>query len=185
MPNSLRLDRRAFLKGLGGVALALPVLEAMGAEVTDQIPRRFCAIYTANGMSLPKPEHDISEWSWFPTKGKDGAFEFGKSTEPLTPFRSRLSFMGGLHHPNGPKADPHVCSDMWLTGAPLHNPKPGTYNSSGIDQVIALHTKQFCRQPSLVLSIDAGTGYLSRTGTISYNLDGRPIPAENNPAPRV
>ena len=32
-----------------------------------------------------------------------------------------------------------------------------------------------------MLSIDAGTGYLSRTGTISYSLDGRPIPAENNP----
>jgi hypothetical protein len=70
---------------------------------------------------------------------------------------------------------------MWLTGAPLQNPKPGTYNSVGLDQMIALHTKQYCRQPSLVMSIDAGTGYLSRTGTISYNLDGRPIPAENNP----
>jgi hypothetical protein len=32
----------------------------------------------------------------------------------------------------------------------------------------------------LVLSIDAGTGFLSRTGTISYSLDGRPIPAENS-----
>src|ERR1051325_7925197 len=31
------------------------------------------------------------------------------------------------------------------------------------------------------MSIDAGTGYLSRTGTISYNLEGRPIPAENSP----
>ena len=70
---------------------------------------------------------------------------------------------------------------MWLTGAPLHNPKPGTYNSVGLDQVVALHTKQHCRQPSLVLSIDAGTGFLSRTGTISYSLEGRPIPAENNP----
>ena len=30
-------------------------------------------------------------------------------------------------------------------------------------------------------SIDAGTGFLSRTGTISYNIDGRPVPAENNP----
>jgi hypothetical protein len=70
---------------------------------------------------------------------------------------------------------------MWLTGAPLYNPKPGTYNTVGLDQVIALHTKKFTRRPSVVLSIDAGTGYLSRTGTISYNLDGRPIPAENNP----
>ena len=70
---------------------------------------------------------------------------------------------------------------MWLTGAPLHNPKPGTYNTVALDQVVALHTKQYCRQPSLVLSIDAGTGFLSRTGTISYNLVGRPIPAENRP----
>ena len=31
---------------------------------------------------------------------------------------------------------------------------------------------------SLVLSIDAGTGFLSRTGTISYSLEGKPIPAE-------
>jgi hypothetical protein len=181
MPSSLHLDRRALLQGLGGVALALPVLDAMGSEVTDNSPRRFCALYTANGMSLPKHEHGIDEWSWFPASQQNGSFVFGKSTEPLSPFRKQLSFLGGLHHPSGPKADPHTCSDMWLTGAPLHNPKPGTYNTVGLDQVIALHTKQHCRQPSLVLSIDAGTGFLSRTGTISYSLEGRPIPAENSP----
>ena len=179
--SSLRLDRRAFLKGIGGAALALPVLDAMGAEVAEQTPKRFCAIYTANGMSLPKAEHGLDEWSWFPRQEKDGQFVFGKSTEPLAPFRSKLSFMSNLYHPSGPKSDPHTCSDMWLTGAPLYNPKPGTYNTAGLDQVIASHTKQYCRQPSLILSIDAGTGYLSRTGTISYSLDGRPIPAENNP----
>ncbi len=181
MTLPVRLDRRAFIRGIGGMAMALPVLEAMGREVAEQSPRRFCALYTANGMSLPKPEHGIDEWSWFPRAEKDGQFVFGKSTEPLSEFRNQLSFLGGLHHPNGTKADPHVCSDMWLTGAPLHNSKPGTYNSVGLDQVIALHTKQYCRQPSLVLSIDSGTGFLSRTGTISYNLDGRPIPAESHP----
>ena len=109
-------------------------------------------------------------------------FEFGKSTEPLAPVPRRSSASwAGLYHPNGTKADPHLCSDMWLTGAPLHNPKPGTFNSVALDQVVALHTKQYCRQPSLVLSIDAGVGFLSRTGTISYNLEGKPIPAENNP----
>lgn len=153
----------------------------MGEEVAEQPPRRFCALYTANGMSLPRTQHGIDEWSWFPRQEIDGQFVFGKSTEPLAPFRNKLSFLGGLHHPSGSKADPHVCSDMWLTGAPLHNPKPGTYNSVGLDQVVALHTRQFCRQPSLVLSIDAGTGFLSRTGTISYSLEGKPIPAENNP----
>jgi hypothetical protein len=70
---------------------------------------------------------------------------------------------------------------MWLTGAPLYIPEREVYNSVALDQVVALHTKQYCRQPSLVLSIDAGTGFLSRTGTISYSLEGRPVPAENNP----
>ncbi|MGP0069197.1 MAG: DUF1552 domain-containing protein [Isosphaeraceae bacterium] len=180
--TSFRLiDRRAFLQGMGGMALALPVLDAMGAEVTERIPRRFCALYTANGMSLPRAAHGIDEWSWFPTSERNGEFVFSKSTEPLGRFRKQLSFLGGFYHPSGPKADPHVCSDMWLTGAPLHDPKPGAYNSVGLDQVVAHHTKQYCRQPSLVLSIDAGTGFLSRTGTISYSLEGRPIPAENNP----
>ena len=174
------LHRRSVLKGIAGATLALPVLEAMGKEVAEETPRRFCAIYTANGMSLPKPANEIDEWNWFPqATGRD--FVFSKSTEPLSSYRGQLSFLGGLFHPNGPKADPHICSDMWLTGAPLHNPKPGKFNSVGLDQVIAKHTKQHCRQPSLVLSIDAGVGFLSRTGTISYNLAGKPIPAENSP----
>ena len=32
---STRLDRRAVLQGVGGVALALPVLDAMGEEVAN------------------------------------------------------------------------------------------------------------------------------------------------------
>ena len=181
MTTPVKLDRRAVLKGIAGASLALPVLEAMGEEVSTRSPRRLCAIYTANGMSLPKPEHGIDDWSWFPRAKKDGQFVFGKSTEPLAAYRDQLSFLGGMFHENGVKADPHICSDMWLTGAPLHNPRPGKFNSVGLDQIVAHHTKQFCRQPSLVLSIDAGTGFLSRTGTISYNLEGKPIPAENNP----
>ena len=181
MSTTPMIDRRAFLHGVSGAALALPVLDAMGAEVAERPARRFCALYTANGMSLPQEKNEIDEWSWFPRAERNGEFVFGKSTEPLSPFRNKLSFMGGLYHPSGPKADPHTCSDMWLTGAPLHLPERETYNSVALDQVVALHTKQYCRRPSLVLSIDAGTGFLSRTGTISYGLDGRPIPAENNP----
>lgn len=181
MLHSAKLKRRSVLQGIAGAALALPPLEAMGSDITDESPKRFCAIYTANGMSLPKTEHGIDQWSWFPTKEKSGEFVFGESTLPLEAFRKHLSFVGGLYHENGVKADPHTCSDMWLTGAPLHDSTRETYNTVGLDQVIAQHTKQHCRQPSLVLSIDAGVGFLSRTGTISYDLQGRPIPAENNP----
>ncbi len=177
------INRRWFLRSAAGVSLILPRLDLFASETDSdaaKIPRRFCAMYTANGMCLPAAGNGIDEWSWFPkTTGSD--FTFGKSTEPFAPLRNQVSFLSGLYHPNGTKADPHVCSDMWLTGAPLHNAKPGTYNTVSVDQVIAQHTKQYCRQPSLVLSIDAGVGFLSRTGTISYNLEGKPIPAENSP----
>ena len=181
MPSQFKLDRRAVLKGMAGVALPLPLLEAMGKEVSEETPRRFCAFYIANGMALPEKKLGIDEWSWFPQVGEDGKFVFGKSTEPLSPYRKQLSFLSSLQHANGPRNDPHVCSDMWLTGAPLHDPAPGTYNTVGLDQVIARHTRHSCRRPSLVLSIDAGTGYTSRTATISYDRKGKPIPAENNP----
>lgn len=181
MPNQFRIDRRAVLRGMAGVALPLPLLEAMGKEVSEETPRRFCAFYIANGMALPEKKLGIDEWSWFPQVGEDGKFVFGKSTEPLSPYRKQLSFLSSLQHANGPRNDPHVCSDMWLTGAPLHDPAPGTYNTVGLDQVIARRTRHSCRRPSLVLSIDAGTGYTSRTATISYDRKGKPIPAENNP----
>ena len=173
--------RRAVLQGVGA-SLFLPKLayfdEAAFAE--SQTARRFLALYTANGMSLPQPGHGIPEWSWYPqATGPD--FTFSKSTEPLAPFRSKLTLLGGLQHPSGPKADPHTCSDMWLTGAPLHDPAPGSYNSVSLDQVVAAHTKRHCRRPSLVLSVDEGVGFLSRTGTIAYDRAGRPIPALNDP----
>ena len=181
--SQFKLNRRATLKGMAGISLALPFLDAMADGKNDEAmrnPKRFCAMYTANGMSLPAKNNKIDDWSWFPAEtGRN--FKFNKSTEPLSKFRNELTFIGGLHHPNGPLADPHVCSDMWLTGARLHNPEPGTYNTVSVDQVIAQHTKQHCRLPSLVMSIDNGVGYLSRTGTIAYNQEGKPIPAENNP----
>lgn len=176
-----RIERRTVLKGIAGVTLALPFLEAFGGEAAQaELPRRFMAMYHADGMSLPRPQNNLADWHWFPHEtGRD--FKFNKSTEPLAPFRKHVSFLGGLYHPSGPKSDPHTCSDMWLTGAPLYNPKPGTYNSVSLDQVVALHTKKSCRQPSLVLSVDEGVGMQSRTGTISFNAEGKPIPAMNKP----
>ena len=153
--KSQSIDRRAVLKGIAGTALALPALEAMGSEVAGQVPRRFCALYTANGMSLPKAEHKIDQWSWFPRQQQDGQFVFGESTKPLESFRNQLSFVGGLYHENGLKSDPHTCSDMWLTGAPLHDETRDSYNSVSLDQVVARHTKGHCCQPSTTLFISA------------------------------
>ncbi len=132
----------------------------------------------------PKPEHGIDEWSWFPrATDADGQFVFGKSTEPLAPVPQATQFHGEISTTQTElKSRPaYLLPMVALPAAPLQNPKPGTFNTVGVDQVIATETKQYCRQASIVLSIDAGTGYLSRTGTISYNSEGRPVPAENTP----
>ena len=89
MFHPAKIKRRSVLQGIAGAALALPPLEAMGSEVTDHLPKRFCAIYTANGMSLPNQKNAIPEWHWFPTAEKDGKFVFGKSTEPLADFSAK------------------------------------------------------------------------------------------------
>ncbi|NQZ60084.1 MAG: DUF1552 domain-containing protein [Lentisphaeraceae bacterium] len=175
------LNRRATLKGMAGITLALPFLEIMANEKKPSpLPKRFCALYTANGMSFPQPGLKIPEWHWFPRKIND-KYQFSNSTKPFEKYRHELTFFDGLRHLNGTSTDPHSCSDMWLTGAPFHNPKPGTYNTVSMDQVIAKHTKKHCRLPSLVLSVDGGVGYISRTATASFDYQGRPIPAENSP----
>ena len=60
MGSPLQLDRRAFLMGVGGTALALPVLDAMGAEAARQILLLKLTAYSAQlrascnpGMRLP------------------------------------------------------------------------------------------------------------------------------------
>ena len=96
-----RLDRRAFLAGSAGMALALPALDAMGDEVAGEVPRRFCGIYTANGMALPRAEHGISEWSWFPRRGEKGELVYGNSTKPLLAYQDKISFFGGMFTGSG------------------------------------------------------------------------------------
>ena len=87
MASPTKIKRRTVLQGIAGAALPLPLLEAMGKDVVEDTPRRFCAMYTANGMSLPKDQHGITNWNWFPTvDGKD--FEFGESTKPLAAFQN-------------------------------------------------------------------------------------------------
>ena len=74
MTSSRPIDRRAFLQASADGRWPCRCSTPWGRRSTEQIPRRFCALYTANGMSLPRPEHGIDEWSWFPTAEKDGQF---------------------------------------------------------------------------------------------------------------
>jgi hypothetical protein len=175
--KSWHLNRRSFLKGTG-VALALPVLECMGAQSTAQEPKRLAAIYFPFGVSLPPKDSNQAEWNWFPEgEGKD--FKFTKSLKPLEPLRKDLSILGGLSHPEVRRIGGHDSGDTFLTGWNIqtHNLR----NAQSMDQIAADHWADQTRFSSLVLSTDGGVGEPTRSSTLSYNQQGRPIPALNQP----
>ena len=67
MTSSRLIDRRAFLQGMGGMALALPVLDAMGAGGDRTDPPPLLRPRTRpTACRFPAPQHGIDEWSWFP-----------------------------------------------------------------------------------------------------------------------
>jgi hypothetical protein len=175
---SWHLDRRTFLRG-GGLALALPWLEAMTrADTPVQKPKRFCAFFFGNGVALPTSNRpELQEWYWFPhTDGPD--YRLNRSLEPLEPHRQDLTIFGGLSHPTSRSLVGHNTVDVWLTGADI---RVDLRNSISIDQLIARQAGAHTRIPSLVLSSQGGVGTKSRSTTISFDAQGHAIPAESVP----
>ncbi len=181
MRKSWHLHRRMFLRGTG-VALALPLLESMtwaaGAESTQR-PQRFCAVYFANGVSLPPEKHpDHKAWHWFPLgEGRD--YHFTQTLRSLEPLREEITILGGLSHPLGRKLVGHATADIWLTGGDVRGTK--YRNTVSLDQLIARHVGKFTRIPSIVLSSNGGVGYKTRAATVSFDSQGQAIPAESSP----
>ena len=106
--NLNSLDRRRFLRGTAGFALALPAFESFsavadaaenGAGKTSSPPRRLACVYLPNGVPMPLEEDPAyQDWSWFPHgEGKD--FKFTKCLDPLEPLRNDLTVISGMSHP--------------------------------------------------------------------------------------
>ena len=175
---SWHLNRRTFLRGTG-VALALPWLEAMThAAPAEKRPQRFCGFFFGNGVSLPPTNHAAhQDWHWFPHHdGPD--YQLTSSLEPLAPHRADMTILGGLSHAASRQLVGHNTGDVWLSGADI---RLNLNNSISLDQLIARQTGLHTRVPSLVLSSHGGVGIKSRTTTISFDGQGRAIPAESNP----
>ncbi|TWU45793.1 hypothetical protein Q31b_09690 [Novipirellula aureliae] len=182
--NLHSLDRRRFLRGVSGFALALPAFEtfsavASGAEASAS-PRRLACFYLPNGVPMPRQDDPAyQDWSWFP-HGEGRDFKLSKCLDPLEPLRDDLTIISGLSHPASRNNHGHHNADQFLTGAAIGG--GGHYqNSISIDQVYAAHIEAKTRFSSLVMSTDGGTGPQRKAHTISFNREGRPIPAENKP----
>lgn len=179
-----KLDRRQFIRGVGGFALTLPALECLAdsgnTQTQSQRKHRFASFYVPDGVPMPlKEDPAYQEWSWFP-HGSGRDFKLTKCLEPLEELRGDLTILSGLSHPAVRNVHGHRNADQFLTGAATGN--GGEYhNSISLDQVIAQHTGQHTRFSSLVLSTDGGTGSPRGAQTMSFNSSGRAIPAEHRP----
>jgi hypothetical protein len=90
-PSKPPVSRRALLRGAGGVALALPFLNAMTprkASAATVAPRRLLTFFTENGV-VPA--------NWFPS-GSEKAWTMPVSLAPLMPFQQNLIVFEGLDH---------------------------------------------------------------------------------------
>lgn len=179
------IDRRRFLRGTG-LALSLPLFESLmtsrSRAATDGPPRRRLAcFYFPDGVPMPLPEDPgHKDWSWFP-HGNGREFTFTKCFEPLESLREDLTVFSGLSHPAGRKVHGHNNADQFLTGAATGGGDTDYQNTISLDQEYAKHVGDRTRFASLVMSTDGGTGTARGAHTLSFNQNGRAIPAEHRP----
>ncbi len=178
------LDRRKFIRGVSGFALALPAFETFSAvasaKTTSAAMKRLACFYIPDGVPMPrKDDPAFQDWAWFPHgPGKD--FKLTKCLDPLEPLRDDLTIIGGLSNPAVRNIHGHSNADQFLTAADTG--AAGDYkNSVSLDQVFAEDAGQHTRFSSLVMSTDGGTGSPRGAQTLSYGQSGRPIPAQHRP----
>ncbi|MGL6075112.1 MAG: DUF1552 domain-containing protein [Fimbriiglobus sp.] len=180
MPHML--SRRTMLRA-AGAAVALPLLDAMIPSVTAApstfqpwaksplaaTPRMICC-YVPNGVNIAE---------WVPTTTGEN-YALSKTLEVLKDFRKDFTVISGLGHPQSQGG--HAGADTWLTAANLKS-KPGAdyTNSISVDQLAAKLHGQKTRFASLQLGDMSGTGGAGHSHTLSFDINGTPLPAENSP----
>lgn len=156
--------RRAFLRGLAGAAISLPLLEACStpergsnrAALTDTPARRFIALMAPDGVV---PSY------WFPTGGETG-FTLGRHVQLLAPHRDRLIFVKGVDNVAArtyPMRNGHIEGvTSWLTGRP---PVP-------VNMAANLWTAGGVSLDQLIAQRQLASGYLPKVGSIHLGDEG-------------
>ena len=142
-----KLNRRSFL-GCSGIAMSLPLLEAMlptgkTAFAQSDTPSRFITMFTGNGMVME---------DWTPTtQGRN--FELSPSLAPLEPLKDKTLVLSGLHNlilPIGHGAHARG-TGAFLTCALIKKTSSSkeVMAATSMDQIIAQQIGHATRFPSL------------------------------------
>ena len=162
-----RLSRRHFLRGVGGTALGLPLLEAMSPAFskasTVSSPKRFVSMCGTLGFHAP---HLFPE-----TPG--AGYEMTPYLSKLADHKSDFTVFSGLSHPEQQGNNGHASEMTFLTSASRPG-LAGFKNTISLDQRIAREVGSLTRYPYLALS----TG----SSSLSWTSNGVEIPGQSSPA---
>lgn len=177
------LSRRTVLRGLG-VSLSLPLLEAMLPASLHAAPSTYRPLSKSGATPTPRSifcyvSNGVNIMDWVPESSGKG-YALSPTLKALENHRSDFSVLTGLGHPNATGG--HSGADTWLTGANLHSVPGQDYsNSMSVDQLIAAKVGKNTRFPSIEISDLSGTGAALHSHTLAFDVNGTPLPAEDNP----
>lgn len=152
MPK-FRLSRRAVLRGVGSIAVALPWLEIMEparkARAAGAPAQRFLAVFTPGGTLLDK---------WRPT-GTESAPVYGPILKALDPVKGSVIVLDGVNLKSA-SGDVHQGGMVaWMTGTGQVMQSRSFASGPSIDQVIATRISAGKKsKPSIEMAIRWATG---------------------------
>lgn len=157
------LSRRTLLKG-AGVAIGLPLLEAMAAPAQAARAVRLLFLYSPGGYFMD---------AWTPTA----------TLAPLEKFKSDILVLSGLDSRNGetpPNGHPGACAP-WLSSAPINKRDTGGYCTDvSVDQIAARKLGEATRLASLELGT-TDVPMAVHSNNISWRGPGSPMGKEVQP----
>ena len=174
-----RISRRFVLRGLGGIGVALPLLDIMErprqARAQAAAPtRRFIVFYEQTGIIYNQ---------WKPT-GSGTSFTLSPTLAPLAPLQSKINVIDGLTNKaaTGPGDDHQKGMGTMLTGIELVGPttKAPTAGGISIDQAVASGIGATSKFKSLEFGVQSGTGNIVNYS--SHRAAGQPNPMTDDPA---
>lgn len=183
MAKRFVLNRRTLLRGLAGVAVGLPFLEAMQDKpaTAAPLPKRLVIFFTPNG-TIPD--------AW--VSGPETGFTLGPILQPLAAHQDDIIVMTGIKNEaafHGPGDDHQRGIGTMLTGTEMQDgmykggcdscPPAGFGGGASLDQIVAQNIGKATKLPSMEFGVFVHDS--DDWSRMSYSGPGTPVPPVDDP----